>query len=1246
MKKLFSSGTVAIIFFFNAAFAVAATFTEDFTSLSKISTYTVVVNTTTGEVHLPAPNTIADKSSGLSGIWQSTVYSIAYSSNIFMIGGAGARLNQVESEVYTDLYSKLEQDFKGQDVNAIAPNADGSKWLIAGSYAGTGFGGTSQLVVYDSDSGVVTDLTSNLADCLELETSLNNNEFDAVIFDVAFGSVSWMIALESEEHDTEGDKSILVEVSSGLIFAYHGDEVTDEIGAVDLKTITYGDIGNGIWYIGGDEAKLVQYDGSFSSITLVNFGEEDVYDISFGSNSLLVVGGDEDSPMINRVDTNTVVDLSSRLAADLTGENEMTRAIEVCHWDEGNQEWWIGNDALATYNGSVFTPKSGALSEKLGGNYAVKAIGGNSAEPTGIIFIGCAAGHLAGIEEGIFSDASSNLLNFSGARITTAKSNGGMCLVGGSDGYLAESYDGASFTDLTGAHTVLHRGDITEVEWDSENNYWMVGGHYFLDKYDATGPTFTDILNFDWIAIPGNCDLDGGVTWPLIYCVEKFQDSWLVGGMSDFTNGMLQQYITSFSKIDISEVIGTGVVSAMAASTSSVLIGGYEGAGGPPTGKLLSWNEENGVSDKTLDLATAAGISTSSIIAIRAVGYNGSSWLVAGLVMDFEASFMGAGIWEYNDDYVVEVGTGLRALGWSWFYVNSVSWDEEKNVWLIASDGGLAEYDGTKITDKFTDISSEISFFNNAPAGVVNADYNRIVAGNAGKLGVAPFTTSASIESTQLNSGSDIINSVSLTASKTLNSQIINYAVSVDGGSKWYSISSGSTKTLTSSTAGQDLRWKAALSGVSYRTPILSRINFYCTAAGTPTVSGLSSHSDYNRNSSFELTITGTDFYDGTTVKLSKGATEISASVTVNSTSSITATFNLFNKSTGAYSLTIKNVDNRYVALSDTFIISLMSINSISPNTGASTTTVSVNISGQYFVDGCSVKLKKGDTAISGSSVTIVSSTSITAVLNLTGRTEGTYDVAVTTGDVTATLTGGFVIYTPSSEEGTEEQTGTIGVSGGTVTVTNISSEINGTKVEIPANALTSTFTITINHISSPPDLSSGYVGIGEAVDLTPGGLEFAVDATITLPYTVPELVLRGTNPDNLKIFTYTGGSWSEVPDSSVDKTNKIVTAPVAHFSMYRLAAPVASNLSGAKAYPNPASANQPVKFVQLTAKAEIKIFTIAGLLVRELTADSSGEAGWNLQNDAGNKVSSGVYLCLINTASGETEVLKVAVIR
>jgi subtilisin family serine protease len=92
------------------------------------------------------------------------------------------------------------------------------------------------------------------------------------------------------------------------------------------------------------------------------------------------------------------------------------------------------------------------------------------------------------------------------------------------------------------------------------------------------------------------------------------------------------------------------------------------------------------------------------------------------------------------------------------------------------------------------------------------------------------------------------------------------------------------------------------------------------------------------------------------------------------------------------------------------------------------------------------------------------------------------------------------------------------------------------------------------------------------------------------------------------------------------------------------------ADLNSMLVYPNPWRADRhgagvPVIFDSLTADSTVKIFTMSGYEVRSL-APTSGKASWDLKNDSGETVASGIYLYSVTDSRGNKSQGKLAVIR
>src|SRR6267154_553320 len=86
--------------------------------------------------------------------------------------------------------------------------------------------------------------------------------------------------------------------------------------------------------------------------------------------------------------------------------------------------------------------------------------------------------------------------------------------------------------------------------------------------------------------------------------------------------------------------------------------------------------------------------------------------------------------------------------------------------------------------------------------------------------------------------------------------------------------------------------------------------------------------------------------------------------------------------------------------------------------------------------------------------------------------------------------------------------------------------------------------------------------------------------------------------------------------------------------------AQVSNDLSGVRVRPNPwrsdkHSSQHFVTFDPLVVNTTIKIFTVSGRWVKTLPASNTA-ATWDLTNDSGKDVASGIYLYVMTTDSGQ----------
>ena len=111
----------------------------------------------------------------------------------------------------------------------------------------------------------------------------------------------------------------------------------------------------------------------------------------------------------------------------------------------------------------------------------------------------------------------------------------------------------------------------------------------------------------------------------------------------------------------------------------------------------------------------------------------------------------------------------------------------------------------------------------------------------------------------------------------------------------------------------------------------------------------------------------------------------------------------------------------------------------------------------------------------------------------------------------------------------------------------------------------------------------------------------------------------------------------------AVDSSNNISSPAQANVTL------VPSDLSSLRVFPIPWRADRhaslPITFDHLTAGATLKVFTVSGHLVRRLNS-SGGIATWDLNNDSGDHVASGIYLYVIKTTNDQTGRGQLVIIR
>jgi alpha-tubulin suppressor-like RCC1 family protein len=162
------------------------------------------------------------------------------------------------------------------------------------------------------------------------------------------------------------------------------------------------------------------------------------------------------------------------------------------------------------------------------------------------------------------------------------------------------------------------------------------------------------------------------------------------------------------------------------------------------------------------------------------------------------------------------------------------------------------------------------------------------------------------------------------------------------------------------------------------------------------------------------------------------------------------------------------------------------------------------------------------------------------------------------------------------SDGGSASEGTVIGSGGGTVT-----SQDGKASVTIPAGALASNRSITVEPLANPP------AGAIAAFDLGPDGLQFSQPVTVTIAYDEASLP-AGVAETDLFLRTFENGVWvatGATENSSVDTNQNTVTAQTTHFSVFGVIPLLVLNAPTVSLSPNPASGPAPLD-VTLTATA------------------------------------------------------------
>jgi len=363
-----------------------------------------------------------------------------------------------------------------------------------------------------------------------------------------------------------------------------------------------------------------------------------------------------------------------------------------------------------------------------------------------------------------------------------------------------------------------------------------------------------------------------------------------------------------------------------------------------------------------------------------------------------------------------------------------------------------------------------------------------------------------------------------------------------------------------------------------------SQVVQFFTNTNTPTLTSISPSTGSTLGGT-SITLTGSNFSTLSTVLFgTRSATNVTF---VNDT---TLTSLTPSASSGTVSVTVTNGDGQTAVFVGSFTYiqaPAPTVTSVSPSSGFTPGGTAVTVSGQDFADGATIFFGSNP----ATNVTFSDSTTLTA--DTPSGPTGAVDVTVTNiDDQSGTLTNGFTYLPTPPPEITSVLPGSGALFGGTAITINGLFFQTGATVNIGGQSLLNvTF---LNSISLRGTTPSGSAG--------------SVDVVVT-------------NPDGKSVtlsngFTYaTGGGITDVTQSKV--------------------------------FPTPFRPKDGHNTMIINAPdgSTVQIFTLSGDLVRELKV-SGGGALWNVKNDAGQNIASGIYFFLVTDSQGNSHKGRIAVIR
>ena len=333
-------------------------------------------------------------------------------------------------------------------------------------------------------------------------------------------------------------------------------------------------------------------------------------------------------------------------------------------------------------------------------------------------------------------------------------------------------------------------------------------------------------------------------------------------------------------------------------------------------------------------------------------------------------------------------------------------------------------------------------------------------------------------------------------------------------------------------------------------------------------------------------------------------------------------------------------------------------VSNVTPGNSLNTGNSTITVTGSNFFGGIgtdsvgAIVLNNSYTTTSITKLTVISDTELVGVVP-SGAGTGEFDLIVNTTSGQGNTSSAVKYFSLIDSA-----------------LSNIISSYTGMTMNIPANSLSSNCAILVRDKSADTAVASSnklkYKNIK-----CPAALEDTVkeitlsnnaailtgkSVTLTLNYT-PAVDDSIVEKDYRILYLGADNKWAFVDGSQQNDTGlNSVSASLTHLSIFRVGQYIvqAADLSKVVVYPNPVdfstAAGKTVKFMNLTYNPTLRVFTVSGEPVKELTPDSSGNLGndgrieWDGNNDSGSLITRGLYIYTITDEAGNRKVGKFVV--